>query len=54
MTNGDSFTVFESNQLHNDHAQVMKWAFSSAAGEKCLRVIHDPDDPAHSVSKSFA
>ena len=32
----------------------MKWASSSAVREKCLRVIHDPDDPAHSVSKSFA
>ena len=54
MTNSDSFTVFESNQLHNDHAQVIEWASSSVVREKCLRVIHDPDNPAHSVSKSFA
>ena len=54
MTNSDSFTVFKSNQLHNDHAQVIEWASSSAVGEKCLRVIHDSDNSAHSVSKSFA
>ena len=54
MTNSDSFTVSESNQLHNDHAQIIKWASSSAVRKKCLRVIHDSDDPAHSVSKSFA
>ena len=54
MTNDNLFTVFKSNQLCNSHAQIIKQATSSAVGEKCLRVIHDPDDSACSVSKSFA
>ena len=54
MTNNDSFTVFENNQLYYDHAQIMKWVSSSVAGEKCLRVIHDSDNSACSVSTSFA
>ena len=54
MTNNDSFTIFEGNQLCNNYVWVMKWASSSAVGEKCLRVIHDSDNSACSVSKSFA
>ena len=53
MTNDNLFTVFKSNQLCNDYALIIKWVSSFMIEKKCLRVIHDPDDPAHSVSKSF-